>query len=168
MDIEKRIDNLLNAIEEGLLNASAKERLDGLEAKKSDLEVAIAKENIEKTPLTKEQIVFWISRFKDGDIDDPAYRKSIVDIFVNSIFLYEDKLVIAFNWKDSSKTVTLAELDAAINGAGMTNHRKEPLVLAKISGSHLDAPREPYHERSRTLADKVILVGEGFGYIVWL
>ena len=106
-------------------------------------------------------------RFKDGDIDDPAYRKSIVDIFVNSIFLYDDKLVIAFNWKDGSKTVTLAELDAAINSAGITNHRKEPFVLAKFSGSHLDAPREPHQQRSRTLADNVKLVGEGFGYVFY-
>jgi len=37
------------------------------------LEIALAKENIEKTPLSKEQIVFWISKFKDGDIDDPEY-----------------------------------------------------------------------------------------------
>ena len=27
---------------------------------------------------------------------------------------------------------------------------------------------EPYHERSRTLADEIILVGEGFGFVVFL
>ncbi len=58
------------------------------------MEIAIAKEKIEQTPLTKEQIVFWTSRFKDGDIDNPEYRKSIVDIFINSVFLYDDKLLI--------------------------------------------------------------------------
>jgi len=113
-DIQKRINNLLNAVEEGLFNASAKERLDGLEAKKADLEIALAKETIAKTPITKEQIVFWISRFKDGDINDPQFRQNMVDIFVNSIYLYEDRIVIVFNCKDGTKTVTLAELDAAI------------------------------------------------------
>lgn len=76
-DINKRIGNLLNAIEEGLMNASAGQRLNDLEATKADLEIAYAKEKLEKTTLTKEQIIFWISRFKDGDIDEPAYRKSI-------------------------------------------------------------------------------------------
>jgi hypothetical protein len=112
-DIEKRIGNLINSIEEGIANVSVKQRLDDLETKKADLEIAIAKEKIEKTPLTKEQIMFWISKFKDGDIDDPVYRRAIVDIFVNSVFLYDDKLVITFNWKDGTKTVSLTELESA-------------------------------------------------------
>lgn len=139
-DIEKRIGNLLNAIEEGLMNASAKQRLDNLETKKADLEIAIAKEKIEKTPLTKEQIVFWISRFKDGDIDDPEYRRSIVDIFVNSIFLYDDKLIIAFNWKDGTKTVTLAEMEGAINEGVAVG---ETLNIADFRCSHLDDSTPP-------------------------
>jgi len=114
VDIQKRIDNLLNAIEEGLFNTSAKGRLDGLETKKADLEIAIAKEKIAKTPLTKEQIVFWVSKFKDGDIDNLKYRQQMIDIFVNSVYLYEDRVVIAFNFKDGTKTVTLIELETAI------------------------------------------------------
>jgi len=115
-DIQKRIDNLLNAIEEGLLNASAKARLDDLEMKKSDLEISIAKEKLTKTPLTKKQIVFWISKFKYGDIDNPEYRRQMVDIFINSVYLYEDRVVIAFNFKDGTTTVTLAELEDAVEG----------------------------------------------------
>jgi DNA invertase Pin-like site-specific DNA recombinase len=112
-DVEKRIANLLNAIEDGLFNSSAKQRLDDLESTKADLEIALAKEQIEQTPLTKEQIVFWIEHFKDGDVDDQNYRRSIVDIFVNSVFLYDDKIVLTFNYKDGSKTVKLAELEAS-------------------------------------------------------
>jgi uncharacterized radical SAM superfamily Fe-S cluster-containing enzyme len=56
--------------------------------------------------------LFWISQFKDGDIEDPKYRKALVDIFINSIFLYDDKLILTFNWKNGSKTVTFAEINA--------------------------------------------------------
>jgi len=136
-EIEKKISNLLTAIEDGMTNASAKTRLDDLETKKADLEISLAREKIEKTPLSREQVVFWISRFKDGDIDDPAYRSAIVDIFVNSIFLYEDRLTITFNWKDGSKTVTLAELEAASEN---TESGEMP-DLRGISGSHLDGNR---------------------------
>ena len=78
------------------------------------MEIAIAKEKIAKTPLTKEQIVFWVSKFKDGDIDNLKYRQQMIDIFVNSVYLYEDRVVIAFNFKDGTKTVTLIELETAI------------------------------------------------------
>jgi DNA invertase Pin-like site-specific DNA recombinase len=96
-DVEKRIGNLVSSIEDGIANASVKQRLDELETKKADLEISLAQEKIEKTLLTKEQVVFWISRLKDGDIDDPKYRKDLVDIFINSVFLFEDKLVHCVN-----------------------------------------------------------------------
>lgn len=146
-DVKNWINNMLNAIEEGLMNASAKQRLDDLEEKKIDLEIAIAKEKIEKPPLSKEQIVFWISKFKDGDIDDTEYCKSIVDIFVNSIFLYEDKLVIAFNYKDGTKTVSLTEFESAVDDAESI----EVVPNNGISGgSFLDGRTPPAKRQTQT------------------
>jgi len=151
--INKRIGNLVNSIEEGIANVSVKQRLDELELKKADLEISLAREKIEQTPLSKEQIVFWISRFKDGDIESQEYRKAIVDIFVNSVFLYDDKLVIAFNWKNGSKTVTLAELEAVIenngnssesaNSAGSVctfDRKTVPTVLSQLTETELFNP----------------------------
>ena len=150
-DVDKRIANLINSIEEGIANASVKLRLDELETKKADLEIALAREKIEKTPLTKEQIVFWISKFKDGDIDDPAYRKSLVDIFINAIFLYDDKMVITFNWKDGSKTITLTELEAAAETADETAESSNVLNINDFKSSHLDDNRPPTVCQIRTL-----------------
>jgi len=115
-DVEKRIKNLVNAIEEGITSSTTQNRLNELETKKEELEVSIAKESIEKPPLEKDKIVYWISRFKDGDVNCPKYRSSIVDIFVNSVFLYDDKLVVGFNWKDSTKTISLSDWEKASNG----------------------------------------------------
>jgi DNA-directed RNA polymerase subunit M/transcription elongation factor TFIIS len=115
-DIDKRIENVLKSIEEGISGASVRKRLDELETKKEELEISIAKESIEKPPLEKDKIVYWISRFKDGDVNDPKYRMSIVDIFVNSVFLYDDKLVVGFNWKDGTKTLSLKQWEKAIGG----------------------------------------------------
>jgi hypothetical protein len=125
-DVEKRIANILKSVEEGLSGASVQNRLAELEVSKEDIEISIAREQIEKTPLTKEQIVFFISRFKNGDLKDPAYRKALVDIFVNSVFLHDDKMVITFNWKDGTKTVTYAEVESA-----------ESACISVVKGSHL-------------------------------
>ena len=131
---------MLNSIEEGISNASVKQRLDDLEDKKSDLEIAIAKEKIAKTPLTKEKIVFWISRFKNGDPKNPIYRRNLVDIFVNSVFLYEDRIAITFNWKDGTKTVTFAELEHAFKES---DKAANVLNIADFKGSYLDDNRPP-------------------------
>lgn len=60
--------------------------------------------------------MFWISGFKGVNVDDPAYRKSIIDIFVNSVFLYDDHIGIDFNWKDGMKTILLSELEFGNQG----------------------------------------------------
>lgn len=112
-DVEKGIDNMLNAIQQGIITTSTKQRLDDLEAKKVDLEISIAKEKIQKPMITHEQIVFWISRFKDGNIDDPKYRRDIIDVFVNSVYLYDDRLVLMYNYKDGAKTVSLSQIECS-------------------------------------------------------
>ena len=159
-DVDKRLANLVNSIEEGIANATVKQRLDELEAKRVDLEIAIAKEKIEQTPLTKEHIVFWISKFKGGDIESAEYRRTIVDIFVNSIFLYDDKVVITFNWKDGTKTVTLAELECAMSGEGIAVSPQNSLCLAENERSHLGACTPPDFIKSELMP-----VGDGFGFV---
>ena len=62
---------------------------------------------------TKEQVVSWISRFKYGNVDDPQYQKQIIDTFINSIYVFDDKLVFTYNFKDGTETITLAEIQAA-------------------------------------------------------
>jgi hypothetical protein len=168
-DIDKRIGNVLNSIEEGLANASVKARLDDLETTKADLEIAIAKEKIEKTPLTKEQIVFWISKFKDGDIDNADYRRSLVDIFVNSVFLYEDKIVLTFNWKDGAKTVSLAELEHAEGTDGEdepTGKGCKVLQIDDFRCSHLVGSSPPQFVKSEPCRSPIYPVGEGFGFVL--
>jgi hypothetical protein len=105
-ETEKGISNMLDAIQQGIVNEFTKQRLDELGERKTELEISIAKEQIQQNVLTKEQIVFFIQRFKEGDIDDTAYRRRMIDVFVNSIYLYDDKLALFFNYKDGTKTIT--------------------------------------------------------------
>lgn len=112
-DAEKAIRNMLSAIEQGIITSSTKQRLEELEALKAELEAAIAQEKMGKVTLTKEQIVFWISQFKDGNVGDPAYQKKIIDIFVNAVYVYDDKLVLLYNYKDGAMTVKLEELEGS-------------------------------------------------------
>ncbi|MFR8176358.1 MAG: recombinase zinc beta ribbon domain-containing protein [Christensenellales bacterium] len=57
------IDNLLNAIQQGLLTRSTKERLDALEAAQDELENKIACEKLAKPRITEEQLRFFLEKF---------------------------------------------------------------------------------------------------------
>mgnify|MGYP003230885446 FL=1 len=61
-DAESGIQNMLNAIQAGILTSSTKERLEQLEETKRELEARIAKEKLAKPKVTEEFIRFWLQR----------------------------------------------------------------------------------------------------------
>jgi DNA invertase Pin-like site-specific DNA recombinase len=112
-ETEKGLQNIADAIQAGLLTPTTKQRLEELEAQKSELKIKILQAELEKSILTEEQIIFWISRFKGGDVNDKAFQRSIIDIFVNAIYLYDDRIVFTFNCKSDARTVSLAEIEVS-------------------------------------------------------
>ena len=113
-ETEKGIDNLLNAIQQGLYNASAQKRMDDLEAQKKDLEISILQAELAHPKYTKDEMVRWISQFKYSDVDSVDYQRQIIDIFINSIRLYDDKIIFTYNYKDGTETISLANIEAAL------------------------------------------------------
>ena len=109
------IQNLLNAIQQGVLTKSTKSRLEELEATQEDLELKIANEQLIRPKVSAEFMTFWLHRFRKLDVRQQSHRKMLIDAFINAIFLYDDKMVIAFNYKEGTKTITFAELQEAIS-----------------------------------------------------
>lgn len=110
-ETQKGIDNLLNAIQQGILTPSTKQRMDDLEQQKNELSIQITKEEMAKPKLTKDQIIFWFHRFRKLDTDKLEHRRRLIDSFVNAIFLYDDRITFTFNYKNGSKTITFADLE---------------------------------------------------------
>lgn len=110
-DIQRGIDNLLNAIQQGIVTPSTKQRLEDLEKQKSDISVQIIKEEMSKPLLTKDQILFWFHRFRKYNTRRLDHKRRLIDSFINTIYLYDDKMVITFNYKDGSETVSLSEIE---------------------------------------------------------
>jgi DNA invertase Pin-like site-specific DNA recombinase len=113
-ECETGITNMLNAIQMGIITAGTKERLESLEAQQREIANSIAQIELERPIYTKERIVAWISQFKGGNVDDVEYQKQIIDIFLNSIYVYDDKFVFTYNFKGGTQTISLAEVDAAL------------------------------------------------------
>ena len=120
----------MKAIRQGILTETTKECLEDLETQRDSLKASILQLQLERRKFTKEEIVDWISKYKYGNIDDPDYRKEIIDTFVNSVFVYDDKLVLTYNYKDGSETLTLQEIEAALssNLDGMCPPTKKSLL----------------------------------------
>lgn len=112
-EVNRSIENMLNAIQQGIITPSTKQRLEELENNKSELEISLINEEIQKPLLTREQLQFWLERFRTTDITVYEQKQRLVDSFINSIFLYDDKIVFTFNYKDGIKTVSLDEIESS-------------------------------------------------------
>lgn len=110
-DVEKSIENMLNAIQQGIFTQSTKERLEELEQQKSDLSVRIMQEEMVKPPIDRDKIVFWLTRFRKLDTTNVEHKKRLIDSFINAIYLFDDRIIFTFNYKDGSRTITFDEIE---------------------------------------------------------
>ena len=119
--------NLVRAVEAGIFNAATKARMEELEQQQRELEAALADaELISGLRLTQDHIKFFLLQFRQLDFEEPESQRRIIDIFVNSIFVYDDKVTITFNYSGDNRTITLPEVDAAatgVRGLGVTGHQ---------------------------------------------
>ena len=100
------------------------------------METKIACEKLAKPKVSAEFMTFWLQRFRKLDVRQKSHRKMLIDTFINAIFLYDDKMVITFNYKEGTTTITFDDLKAALDG--------------KNTGSDLDcstAPKESIETR---------------------
>ena len=136
---ETEIRNVMKAIRQGILTDSTRECLEELEQQRDSLRGSIAQFQLERRKITKEEIVDWVGRYKDGNINDPDYRREIIDTFVNSVFVYDDKLILTYNYKDGSQTLTLQEIEAALSSdlTGMCPPKKNRSTTLRGGASFL-------------------------------
>ena len=110
-DIDRRIKNMIDLMEQGIVTPSTRERLLELESQKTDLEQRMARETMKKLPLSKERILHWLYSFKGGNINDMEYRQRVIDTLVNSIYVYDNdggnsrKIVFTFNISGQNTSV---------------------------------------------------------------
>ena len=118
-ETQKSIDNMLNAIQQGIFTTSTKERLEALEREKSELSVQIMKEELSRPKLTKEQILFWIHKFRKLNPKKLEHRRRLVNSFLNSVYLFDDKIIIDCNYKDGTETITFEEIENSALGSDL-------------------------------------------------
>ena len=116
-ETETGIQNMLNAIQAGILTSSTKERLEALEAQKKELEIRITEEKLAKPKLSPDFVRFWLTRFRKLNPQIKSHRETLVNTFVNAIYLYDDKVLLTFNYKEGTKIISLDDV-AALAASG--------------------------------------------------
>ena len=115
-ETKKSIDNIMTAIEQGIVTKNTKTRLIELEQAQDQLEFEIDTFKLRQPALTKEQILYMLSQFvREADTPLEAYNRDIIDCFVQSVYLYDDKLVVSYNVSNGTNDCLNSELDLLEN-----------------------------------------------------
>ena len=161
-EVDRKLDNLMKAIEEGLFTRTTKERLDALEAQKDELTAKIADEKLRKPSFNADFIRFWLMKFRKFDISQQKQRKALIEIFVNAIFLYDDRMLITFNYKDGPQTIrfedALTTTETVGNSSDLSGSARyeeshdKPFIKAVLSWLYLlllllPAPHDAHTQR---------------------
>ena len=131
-ETERGITNMLNAIQMGIINASTKQRLDELEERKKDVELQIIQEEMKRPMLAREDIVYWICRFRTLDISKLEERRRLIDSFVNSVTIFDDYILITFNYKEGETRVSFEDIESS--DLSSVGGPKKPLKSADFKG----------------------------------
>jgi hypothetical protein len=112
-DVDRRISNIMKAIEEGIITPTTKERLEALEKDKNDISTKLDLAILMHPVLTREQISYYVYRFRCLNYSKFEDRKILVDTFLNSIYIYDDRMVITFNYRDGSTTIPISLIEGS-------------------------------------------------------
>ena len=114
----RRLKDEYNALMEKLTFAPKKiavgimEKMELLDAQRVDAETDLSKLKMQQgIPLTEKEVTAWLSSFTRGDLMDLAFRRRIIDTFINSVYLYDDKVVIFYNIKGGRQTCVIDPID---------------------------------------------------------
>lgn len=117
-EVEKALKNIMRAIESGIFNETTKNRMDELEEEKDRLNIELAKEKINtENELTKDHIIFYLLNFKKDVSINTEFLKKLIEMFIDSIYLYDDKLLINYKIDDKADSSAIVELVDAKNEA---------------------------------------------------
>ena len=122
------IANIMAIFKRGAYSDSLQEELLKLEAQKKEIQIRIEEEKLEKPKIPEDFMRFWLHRFRKLDVTKESHRQMLIDTFVNRIYVFDDKLLLTFNFKDGTRTITLTDAKIAVE---------------KNAGSNLDCSLAP-------------------------
>ena len=80
---------------------------------KQEIELQIIQEEMKHSLLSREDMTYWICRFRTLDVTQLEERRRLIDSFVNSVTIFDDHVLITFNYKEGSERVSFDEIKSS-------------------------------------------------------
>lgn len=84
-----------------------------------------AKQEKKQLDITVDNIKYFLTGLRDGYVDTPKYRKTLINALVNRIYLYDDKMIVIINTQKESVDIdltTLLNIESVLISQTMVHH----------------------------------------------
>ncbi|MBE6825879.1 MAG: recombinase family protein [Ruminococcus sp.] len=112
-EVNRKIQNAVNAVMNGMASTALQTALAQLEDEKSQLEVEVAKAEIGHPEFNQEHFHYFLKRFADAEIDEDL-AVQMVDTLVNCVVLYPDRIAILINVTNNENTPPLEVITSKV------------------------------------------------------
>lgn len=120
---EKQKENLLNALKICDIDSVRKsifEEIAKMEDEHKKIENEMIFESSQNIEITKSQIKFFLTEMKNGNIEDIKYKKLLINVLIDKVYLYDNNLTIIFNVQDTTNSTinipTIDEIESSFLG----------------------------------------------------
>ncbi len=132
-EVNQGITNLLKLVERGVVSESLGQRLEELDHRRKEIEVRLdeAKTNAAAVILDKSHVIWWLTKFSNGNKDDIDFRHLLCDLLLNKVTVWDEPdgqmtIEIRTNLSESSQN------GSVIAGSGSPAARCSSFTLEDI------------------------------------
>lgn len=142
-EVNKSINGIMAAIENGIFTKTTKERLLNLETEQSELENKIAVEQARQTkPLQVNEVKKFLTYFAYMKYEKGEEKNEFFNSFINRVILYDDKVIILYNSNDrETKRLSKKQLKDIENAENLEDIRENSLEPKKFKRVALGAEK---------------------------
>ena len=150
-ETESGIANITKAVEKGIASDALMSRLVELEKEKKNLLRLIAEEEKYVCKIDRDQIVYWLTKFKDGNIEDENFKRIIIDLMVNSVTVWDEpdgfRITTAYNLTScKNKTFRIpSSSDKGFGFEGVESTKRKCGLFRQVAFSFGFRSRWPLH-----------------------
>ena len=104
---EKQTKNLLDGLKICDIDSVRKtifEEISKMEQEHKEIENQILIEKSQNIEITKPQIKFFLNELKNGNENDIKYKKLLINVLIDKVYVYDDNITIIFNAKNPKET----------------------------------------------------------------
>ena len=150
----------MRAVEAGIFNDTVQARILELEAERDEAKTNVERAKITRPIIPSEAIAFHLRSYINGDASDESYCKWVIDTLVGRVVLYDDRLIIEYNFTGDDAERTINNIEAtALNAQDIVDFTGKE----RCSTSFPDAP--PNAAMSNP---NIYIYSVGFGMVVSL